>query len=74
MFAYKKNGLNKEDLGYNRGNPFTNTHRPFKKPHALHLKCKYCSFVGHSIRQRPIMNSKPFKNKKVQVPKEDVEG
>lgn len=69
MLATRRNGLNKEVLDYNEGNPFIKTHKPLKKPHPLHLKRKYCSFVSHSIRQCLIRNNKPFKIKKVWVSK-----
>ena len=69
MLASQRSGLNKEGLGYNGSNPFINNNKILKRPKSIELKCKYCSFHGHTIRKCPIRNGKPYRIKKVWVPK-----
>lgn len=59
-FASQRNDLNIKDLGFSGGNPFIKSYKSLKNLHSLHLKYKFCAFIGHTKRW-PIRNDKPFK-------------
>ena len=69
LLASQRNTLNKQGLGYNTCNPSSNNYRTLKDQNALHLKCTFCKFVGHVFKKCPIRNGKPFRIKKVWIPK-----
>lgn len=49
-FASQRNDLNIKDLGFSGGNPFIKSYKSLKNLHSLHLKYKFCAFIGHTKR------------------------